>query len=90
MTTLLSLEIFGRARYHDRKFPKFSLRNPSKDRQRVVDAIILISAPDWSKTLKLSLKRNTKSAFERRTMLGFAKLNCDRHPLAESSISTTM
>ena len=27
-----------------------SLGNPSKDRQRFVDAIVLFSAADWSKT----------------------------------------
>ena len=30
----------------------FSLENPSEDRQRFVDAVVLISAPDWS--VKLS------------------------------------
>ena len=28
-----------------------SLENPSKDRQRFVDAVVLISAADWSKAL---------------------------------------
>ena len=31
---------------------QFSLGNPSEDRQRFVDAFVLISAPDWS--VKLS------------------------------------
>ena len=30
----------------------YSLGNPSEDRQRFVDAVVLISAPDWS--VKLS------------------------------------
>ena len=34
------------------KFGQISLGNPSEDRQRFVDAVVLISAPDWS--VKLS------------------------------------
>ena len=55
----------------------YSLGNRSKDRQRFVDAIVLISAADWSKTL--SNFENVvftafESAFKHRTTLGFAKL----------------
>ena len=32
-------------------FQEYSLGNPSKDRQRFVDSIILISTPDWLKGL---------------------------------------
>ena len=51
-----------------------SLGNPSKDRQRFVDAVVLISAPDRS--VKLS---NFENPLERPSefglrMLGFAKL----------------
>ena len=51
-----------------------SLGNPSKDRQRFVDAVVLISAPDWS--VKLSHFENlldTPFEFGLR-MLGSAKL----------------
>ena len=50
------------------------LGNPSKDHQRFVDAVVLISAPDWS--VKLSNFKNlleTPLKFGLR-MLGFAKL----------------
>ena len=52
----------------------FSLGNPSKDCQRFVDAVVLISAPDWS--VKLSNFENfTETPFEfGLRMLGFAKL----------------
>ena len=30
----------------------FSLGNPSKDRQRFVDATVMTSAPDWFKRLR--------------------------------------
>ena len=52
----------------------YSLGNPSKDRQRFVDAVVLISAPDWS--VKLSKFENlleTPFEFGLR-MLSFAKL----------------
>ena len=52
-----------------------SLGNPSKNRQQFVDAIVLISAPDWSKQLsKMPFKSHPSSLFERRTMLGFTGL----------------
>ena len=38
-------------------FPKNSLENPIKDRQRFVDVIVLTSAPDWSKTFLQLRKR---------------------------------
>ena len=49
-------------------------RNPSRDRQRFVDAVVLISAPDWS--VKLSNFENLlEMPFEfGLRMLGFAKL----------------
>ena len=51
-----------------------SLGNPSKDRQRFVDAVVLISAPDWS--VKLSKFENLlEMPFEfGLRMLGLAKL----------------
>ena len=54
-----------------------SLGNPSKGRQWFVDAIVLISALDWS--IRLSNFENVvetafDSAFECRTMPSFAKL----------------
>ena len=57
---------------------QFSLGNPSKDRERFVDAIVLILASDWGEGLsasKLSLTRHSNHVFECRTVLGFAKLN---------------
>ena len=39
------------SRYRVKFQSYFSLGNPSKDRQEFVDAIILISALDWSKRL---------------------------------------
>ena len=57
--------------------PLPSLENTSKDRQQFVDAIVLISfliGPKRFRTSKLSVRRHSNSAFERRTMLGFAKL----------------
>ena len=55
----------------------FSLGDASKDCQRFVDAIVLISAPDWSKRL-LNFQNVVQTlAFERRTMLEFAKLLFD-------------
>ena len=55
-------------------FTGFSLGNHSKDRQRFVDAVILISAPDWS--IKLSNFEKLHSPFEfSLRMLGFAKLD---------------
>ena len=56
---------------------RLSLRNPSKDRQPFVDAILLISAPDWSETLsnfKFSSRHHSNSAFKRGKLLRFAKL----------------
>ena len=58
---------------------KSSLGNPSKDRQRFVDAVVLISASDWS--VKLSNCENlleTPFEFGLR-MLGFAKLSHGYH-----------
>ena len=54
---------------------ELSLENPSKDRTRFVDAVVLISAPDWS--VKLSNSENLlETPFEFcLRMLGFAKLN---------------
>ena len=52
-----------------------SLGNPSKDRQRFVEAIVLI---DWSKTLlnfTNVVQTPFESAFEPQTMLDFAKLH---------------
>ena len=55
-------------------FAVYILGNSGKDRQRFVDAVVLISAPDWS--VKLSNFENlleTPFEFGLR-MLGFAKL----------------
>ena len=51
-----------------------SQENPSKDRQRFVDAVVLILSPDWS--VKLSnLEHLLETSFEfGPRMLGFAKL----------------
>ena len=54
-----------------------SLRNPSKDHQRSVDAFVLIFATDWSNRLsnfEIVTETQFEPAFERRTFLSFAKL----------------
>ena len=48
-----------------------SLGNPSRDRQQFVHAIVLITAPDWSKGLSNVVKMRFESVFECRKMLGF-------------------
>ena len=54
----------------------------SKDRQRFVGTIVLIPAPDWSNRLsnfETFVETQFESVFERRTLLGFAKLiNTDK------------
>ena len=53
-----------------------SLENPSKDRQRLADAIVLIAAPGWSNGLS-NFENVVETQFESvfaRMMLGFAKL----------------
>ena len=51
-----------------------SLGNPSKDRQRFVDAVVLISAPHWSAKLS-NFENLLEMPFEfGLRMLGFAKL----------------
>ena len=51
-----------------------SLGNPSKDRQRFVDADVLISAPDWSVKLP-NFENLLETPFEfSLRMPGFAKL----------------
>ena len=56
---------------------KYSLGNPDKDRQRFVDAIVLISTHDWPNKLQ-NVKDFVEMPFEfgLRTsmMLGFARL----------------
>ena len=54
-----------------------SLGNPSKDRQRFVDAVVLIVAPDWSNRLSSFenvIETQFESVFERRMPPGFSKL----------------
>ena len=54
-----------------------SLGNPSKDRQQLVDAIVLILAPDWSNRLsnfENFVETQFETVFERRMLTGFAKL----------------
>ena len=62
---------------------QISLGNPSKDSQRFVDAVVLISAPDWSVRIL-----NFKNVIETRfvfSLLGFSKLNfTDHHKPAEA------
>ena len=56
----------------------FSLGNPSKDSQRFVDAFVLITAPDWPNRLsnfENVVESQFESVFERRTLVGLAKLN---------------
>ena len=66
-----------------------SLGNPSKDRQRFVDAIVFIPAPKWSNELSKFeniIETQFKLVFERQMMLGFAKLTCEEG-LSRSSTS---
>ena len=61
----------------DQAVSDYSLGNPSKDRQRFVYAIVLISAADWSKMLpnfENVVQMPFESAFEHQTSLGFAQL----------------
>ena len=57
---------------------KFSSGHPSKDRQRFVDSVVLITAPHWPNRLanfETVVEMQFELVFERRTMLGFAKLS---------------
>ena len=55
--------------YQTFKFWYNSLGSPNKDRQQFVDAIVLISAPDWSKTLSnFEIVVETPIEFDRRTL----------------------
>ena len=61
-----------------RAFHISALKNPSKGRERFVDAIGSISYPDWKDfpTSKISLRRHLKLVTECGMMLGLAKLIC--------------
>ena len=58
-------------------FSEVSLENPSKDRQRFVDAVVLkglLIGQTGFRTSNMLLRRFIESVFEHRTMLNFAKL----------------
>ena len=55
----------------------FILGNPSKDRQRFVDAVVLsqlLIGQQGFRTSKMLLRRHSNAVFKPRSMLGFAKL----------------
>ena len=66
-----------------------SLGNPSKDRQRFVDADVLISAPDWSVKLP-NFENLLETPFEfGLRMPGFAKLSQESGTNFEKSLPFT-
>ena len=66
------------------------LGNPSKDRRRFVDTIVLIAAPDWSKRLsnfENIIEGQFESVFECQIQPGFSKLHMEIYELSYRALT---